>query len=158
MNFLSIQPGIVGEAISVEATINSTNPDGVILAHGNTMCGYALYLNKGKVEFAVMDVPKPLNWNTLNVKRTVVTDPNKLPKGDVKVKAELSKKGALTLYINGEKVAKGKADGSLSIHPNGIMLVGKASVRYPKYIPIGNYEIDNVFKGTISDVTVQFGK
>jgi len=157
LNFLSVQPGIVGEAISVEATINSENENGVILCHGNTLCGYALYLNKGKLEFAIMDVPAPLNWNTLKAKKTIISSPNILTNSEVKVKAKLSKKGKMSLFVNGKKVAEGDAGNALSIHPNGVMLVGKASVRYPKYVPIGNYNLNDEFEGNIKDVTVQFG-
>ncbi len=31
-----------------------------------------------------MDVPKPMNWNTLKPKRTIVRAPGKLPAGTVK--------------------------------------------------------------------------
>jgi hypothetical protein len=156
--YLPVQPGIAGHSISVEATIEPENPDGVILCHGNTMAGYALYLNDGKLEFAVMDVPAPLQWCSLNPKHTVISTDDVMGMKKIKVKALMTEEGEMSIFVNGKKMAEGrKEDGPLSIHPNGAMLVGRASVRYPHYIPIGNYDINNVFKGKISDVTVKFG-
>ncbi len=157
--YLPVQPGIAGKSISVEAVVESANRDGVILCHGNTMAGYALYLNDGRLEFSVMDVPAPLQWCSLNPHKTIISTGDVSGLGKMKVRALMTDKGEMSIYVNGKKMAEGKKeDGPLSIHPNGVMLVGRASVRYPHYIPYGNYDINNVFKGEITDITVKFGE
>ena len=46
-------PKVAGQAISIRCAASSASPDGVLLAHGGSAVGYAIYLQKGELVFAV---------------------------------------------------------------------------------------------------------
>ncbi len=154
-HFRSVRPTFVDQPISVKAFIGPKITDGVILQHGGQFCGYALYVKDGKLTMAIMDVPRPLYWNRLTPKRTVIFAKAPLPDGEaLEVEGRLAKDGTVTLWANGEEIGNGKAK-TLSIHPAGIMQLGKAA---PNYAPVGDYEEPFPFGGKIESVTVAYGE
>ena len=45
-------PYVVGRDVKITAQVRSERPDGVILAHGGNVLGYALYLKDGRLHLA----------------------------------------------------------------------------------------------------------
>ena len=159
--FHAVQPSVAGHAITIRAEIEPTGGEGVIVSHAGMFAGYALYVKNRHLCMAVMDVPKPLNWNTLEPKRTIVSADAPLPEGWLKVEGRLGVDGTITLRVNGQVVATGRASGPLSIHPAGEMrlgqhpTVGKKRLGYP---PVGDFIEPFKFQGRIREVMVRFGK
>ena len=80
---------------------------GVIVTQGGAAHGYAIYLNKGKLAFAVRES---------GVLTTIVAkDP--LGDGHFLVQATLHEDGALALLVDGRQVAEGKAAGLIQQRP-----------------------------------------
>ena len=154
LKFSAVQPSLVDQPITVRATIGPKISDGVILQHGGQFCGYALYVENGKPAFAIMDIPRPLHWNSLTPAHEVLTGNHKLIPGKRhQLEARLQKNGTTILTVDGTEVARGLTQ-TLSIHPAGVMQLGAVP---DKHIPIGNYEPPFRFKGSIESVTVEFG-
>lgn len=154
LKFHAVQPDFVDQPLTVRATIGPRISDGVILQHGGQFCGYALYIENSKPTFAIMDVPRPLHWNSLTPTREVLTGNLVLTPGkSFQLEARLQKNGTTILTVDGTEVARGRAE-TLSIHPAGVMQLGAVP---DKHIPVGNYEPPFRFKGSIESVTVDFG-
>jgi len=154
LKFHAVQPDFVDQSITVRASIGPRISDGVILQHGGQFCGYALYVENGKPAFAIMDIPRPLHWNSLTPAREVLTGNLELTPGKRhQLEARLQKNGTTILTVDGTEVARGRTQ-TLSIHPAGVMQLGAVP---DKHIPIGNYEPPFRFKGSIESVTVEFG-
>jgi arylsulfatase A-like enzyme len=152
--FSSVQPTIAGKGIRIEATIGPELGDGVILSHGGQFCGYALYIQDGYLCMSVMDVPRPLQWDTLIPSRTIIRSKEPLPKqGKLNIEGRLNSDGSIVIKTNGKTVGKGKAD-TLSIHPAGMMILGNTPARH---VPVGDYPVPYPFKGDILSATVHFG-
>jgi hypothetical protein len=153
-HFRSIRPGFADQTISVTATIGPKITDGVILQHGGMFCGYSLYVKDGRLNMAVMDVPRPLQWDQLKPNRTVTTAASVLPAGRIlKLEGKLTKDGVVTLRVNDNEVGRAKP-GPLSIHPAGVMQLGRAATQY---LPVGDYDAPFPYSGAIESVTVHFG-
>jgi hypothetical protein len=157
--FLTPQPEIIGEKISIETEIVPKNVNkGVILFHGNNFCGYSIYLKDGKVEFAVKDTVEPLDPDNLKQKVTVISSKSSVSAAPCKIKAVLEKSGKMELWLDGKLEAEGDKGSALSMYPAGIMLSGKPRGFYPVYEPIGNYTLKDNFAGKIKNLTVEFGE
>ena len=142
------------QPITVKATIGPKITDGVLVQHGGQFCGYALYVKDGRLTMSIMDVPRPLYWNRLSPKRTIVTANSTLPQGQpLQVEGRLGRDGTVTLWASGKEIGRGTSK-ALSIHPAGIMQLGQAPA---KYLPVGDYAEPFRFTGTIESVTVEFG-
>ncbi len=134
-------PNPAGKPIVISAWIRPEKPDGVILAHGGNRHGYALYLRGGRLAMAAA-----IDW-----KRTIVVAPDKLPGGWVHVAGRLAKDGAVTLFLNGKRVAKGKAAGTLVTAPGDSLEVGADLVQ-----PVGDYEVPYPFGGLIDEIVLDY--
>lgn len=130
-------PEIVGKAVSIAATINSQNPNGVIIAQGGSLVGYSLYLRDGKLVFGVR-VEKKLR--ELKSERVVTGR-------EVKVQARLDKNGTRTLIVDGEKLS---ADGP-KLNPQPAMGLSTGEDQGPN---VGDYKAEK-FRGTIKDLVLE---
>jgi len=84
-----------GDAITISSWISPAAADGVILAHGGSFIGYALYLREGRLGIAIRSRPGFAS---------VETD-EPLPTGWQHVGGQLTTEGRLSLYVNGIEVA-----------------------------------------------------
>jgi arylsulfatase A-like enzyme len=134
-------PMIAGRAIAIEATINPTRPNGVIVAQGGQGMGYALYVKDGRLAMA----------GRIGGRVVEAASPNKLPAGEVKVAGRLAKDGTLSVHIAGAKVASKKSPGTIPMPADGLQ-VGADLVS-----AAGDYESPNKFSGTIKNVVVTLG-
>ncbi len=107
-------PGPHNTPITVAAWVKPAGPDGVILGHGGETWGYALHVVGGKAAFSTR----------VSDKLTTVVADRKLPDGWVHLAGQLGEKGAMTVYVNGEPVASGKAPGLLAEDPHDNLQIG----------------------------------
>lgn len=128
-------PYVVKRNVKITAHVKATTSDGVIVAQGGNVIGYALYLKGGRLTFSTRSA------NAL----TTVTAPDPFPEEGAMVGALLGSDGKLTLAIDGEEVAsaKGKAIGG---HPADGLSVGDDLSS-----PVGEYEASD-FAGEITDL------
>jgi hypothetical protein len=131
-------PMIAGRSIAIEAKINLSRPNGVIVAQGGQGTGYALYVKNGRLAMA----------GRISGRVVEVISPNKLPAGEVKVAGRLSKNGTLSVYVAGAKVASKKSPGTIPMPADGLQ-VGADLIS-----AAGDYESPNKFSGSIKDVVV----
>jgi arylsulfatase A-like enzyme len=153
--FRGVQTGIAGEAITIRARLRAEGDEGVILHHAGQFAGYALYVRNRQLRLAVMDVPQPLRWDRLEPARTIVEAFDPLPDRAVGVEGKLEVDGTITLSVDGEVVATGRAPGPLSIHPTGLLEAGQYT--RTKYQPAGDYRYSDAFPGELERVRVEFG-
>ena len=77
----------------------------------------------------------------------------KLPDGWVDLKATLSRTKEITISVNGERWATGKAVGVLSAMPGDGLQIGADTIS-----AVGDYLPENHFKGMIKDVNIEFSE
>lgn len=155
LHFRSVQPGMAGEPFTIRAEIGPDIGDGVIVQHGGMFCGYALHVADGKLALSVLDVPTPLDWDTLDPHRTTVVSDRPLPTGEaIEVSAILAADGEVVLSLGGREIGRGKAR-TLSMHPVGQLTTGEATKDYP---PAGQYKAPHQFGGALRSVVVTFGR
>jgi len=95
-------------SVTAELEIPESGANGVIIAHGGNMGGWALYTLNGKLRY---------HYNFLGLKHFDVTATSPLPAGKSQVRVEfaydgggLGKGGTVTLYVGGNKVGEGRVD------------------------------------------------
>ncbi len=132
-------PRIANRPLVISAEIDSGAGDGVIVAQGGTANGYALYVENGKLAFALRTARQI----------TVVSAPDPLDRGQLKLQAQLAQDGRVTLSVNGKQVADGAAPGLIPAQPARGLTVGSDTG------PVGNYGRPNTFPGKITRVRVQ---
>jgi arylsulfatase A-like enzyme len=133
-------PFIAGKGLDITAEIEPSGDNGVVVAQGGQSLGYAIYLEEGKLAFAVRE----------NGDLTTIVAKDSLGKGHFHVEASLGSGGALTLSVDGKPVAQGKAPGPIPKQPMGAFNVGNNGKG-----AVGDYEIPNPFDGKITNVRVQ---
>ena len=117
--------------------------NGVVLAHGGDKEGYALYLKDSVPHFATCT-----NW-----KRTVVAAKQEVPAGkSTELEVFWAKDGNIQLKVGGELVARGKSPGKLTVQPGDSVQIGADLIK-----PVGDYEVPNVFRGSISELSLNHG-
>lgn len=132
-------PRVAKRALVVSAEIEPEGPNGVILAQGGAVNGYALYLTDGKPSFALRS-KKEL---------TTVTASEPLGAGHFKIEAKLAADGAITISVDGRQVAAGHAPGLIAKQPGRGLTVGLNTQ------PVGDYPAPNPFAGKIEMAQVQ---
>jgi arylsulfatase A len=132
-------PQVAGKALELSAEIDPTGADGVIVAQGAGAQGYALYLTGGKLAFAVRE----------NKTLTTIVSKDPLGSGHFVIQATLRADGAMDLIANKTQLATGKAGGPIPIQPKAAFTVGTAGRG-----AVGEYDPSIVFKGKITNVTV----
>jgi arylsulfatase A len=130
----------VGKApLTISCTVESADKDAVIVAQGGLAVGYALTLKEGRVAWLV---------RTSRENLTTVTAPHALA-GQLQVEARLLADKTMTLHINGQKVAEGKAAALLPNQPAEEFCVG-----FDSKMTVGDYDGSKRLNGTISNLKV----
>ena len=132
-----------GKWIRVQATIEPSGPDGVIVAQGGDKSGYSLYLKEGKLVFATC-----VNW-----KRTVITSQAVVKPGRLVVEAFWSAKGEMHLKSGQQVVARGKSPGVLRSQPGDSVQIGADLVK-----PVGDYTSPFPFQGVIDEFSLNHAR
>ena len=131
-------PQIAGKRVTISAEVQAQSPEGVIVAQGGSLHGYALHLHEGKPVFTVR----------VSGHVTSISAPEPMA-GRFQVEARLDRDGALNLAVDGKTVATGKADGVIPAQPHEDFCVGFDNGR-----PVGDYNGKAHFRGTISNLKV----
>ena len=134
-------PQIAGHPLVISAEIEPVGTNGVILTQGAGRNGYALYLDGGKLAFAVR----------ISGELASIGGKEPLGKGHYRVEARLEEGGKLSLLMDGRKLAEGKASGLIDAQPGRGLSVGNAETG----AAVGEYETPNPFSGKIENVTVR---
>ncbi len=132
-------PQIANRGFTITAEVTEWS-EGVVIAQGARRFGYALFVQDGKLKFALR------NENRVRL----ITADQELPKAPVKVTATLAKDGTMTLKSADRVLATGKADGTLNAQPGEGLQVGSDA-----NVAVGNYQPPFEFKGRIGAVVVQ---
>lgn len=136
-------PSVAKTVLRIEAQIGPKIGDGVILSHGGTAHGYALFVKDGKLAWCIRR----------NGKLTTIIADEALKAGEQTVGAMLNKQGKMTITVDGKTVATGKAPGALTSQPVAGLMVGSEIGD-----SVGNYEFPNRFQGEIRMVQIRLGQ
>jgi arylsulfatase len=118
---------------------DASDKNGVLVAQGGSAHGYSLFLNDGKITFA------------LRQSGTLTTISSAAPDvGPHTASAILDASGAMALTLDGKRVAQGQAPGLLTTMPRDGLDVGADEGG-----AVGPYSAPNRFAGTIESVTVE---
>lgn len=135
-------PAIAGRDFSITTKFVADQSDGVILAQGGTAHGYTLFLQNGKLVFALRrnnQLFQAITPQTVTGAHTAL--------------ARLSNDGIMTLSLDGLVVATTKAPGTLAIMPVDGLQVGSDTGGL-----VGPYGAANQFNGAIESVVIEIAK
>jgi arylsulfatase A len=136
----SSAPAISGNAFTVNASVAGDNLSGVIVAHGGSAAGYALYAKDGKIIFAYRSSGDAITRVAAPAAAGAIT-------------ATVDKKGNLSLKIGGGDAVIGKASGMIKMHPMEDICIGHDNKN-----PLDAEAPAEQFNGTISAVKVMVQK
>jgi arylsulfatase A-like enzyme len=98
-------------AVTAQIEVPEGGAQGVIVAQGGAFGGWALYANKGRPAYC---------YNLFGLQRFKVEGEAAIPLGEHQVRMEfaydgggLGKGGDITLYVDGDKVAEGRVEGTV---------------------------------------------
>ena len=93
-------------SVTAEITVPASGAEGVIIAQGGNIGGWALYTKGGKLKYC---------YNLLGIQNFYAESADTLPAGDHQVRMEfeyagggLGKAGTATLFVDGQKVGEGQ--------------------------------------------------
>ena len=130
-----------GKALAIETWVKPAKPNGVILARGGHVCGYALFLRKGTPHFAIRAAEKLYT----------VAGTAALKNEWVHLAGVLSDDGRAELYVEGKRVGSGRA-ALIPSEPRQEMGLGADGGS-----EVGDYPKTYGFKGLIDDVRIYHG-
>jgi len=133
-------PNVANHGFTVSAEIEPFAANGVIVAQGGAANGYSLYLDEGKVTFALRA------GGTLSS----IVARESLPEGRHKVEAQISADGAVKLLVDGKLAGEGKAAALLKRQPREGLTVGSDGKG-----AVGEYKAPYQFSGKVENVSVQ---
>lgn len=133
-------PKISGHAFTLSARITAEKNTGVLAAQGGARHGYALYLQDGKLIFALRR----------DAKLTTASAPAPPLHKAVEVEATLEKTGKLTVTVDGRQAATAQASGVIAEHPGDPFSIGS-----DVQSPVGSYTAPYPFQGTVEQVRIQ---
>jgi arylsulfatase A len=131
-------PDIEDKPLTITCEVEAKSSNGVIVAQGGISVGYAVYLRDGQLKFTVRE------------DRTSVTiTASETPASAFKLEARLARDGAMTLAIDGRRVAQGKSSGLILRQPMEDFCVG-----HDNRMAVGDYAAPARFSGTIKNLKV----
>ena len=133
-------PFIAEKPLEISAQIEPAGTDGMIVAQGAGARGYALYLTRGKLAFAVRK----------SSELTTIVAKEPLGQGHFLVQAALHEDGALALLVDGKQVAQGKISGPIQQQPRAGFTVGSGGAGV-----VGDNDAPGPFHGKITNVRVK---
>ncbi|MDI1319916.1 MAG: sulfatase-like hydrolase/transferase, partial [bacterium] len=137
--------------ITAYVTIPTAGADGVLLAHGGSACGYALFLKNSRPTYT---------YNFFRNEVTTVTAPDPLPPGPASIQVHfiysgggLGKGATVELSINGRKVAAGWLPRTVPVAFSfeETMDIGEDSAS-----PVGDYRSPFKFTGGLDRVELAY--
>ncbi|HLA17182.1 MAG TPA: arylsulfatase [Candidatus Limnocylindrales bacterium] len=141
-------------SLTAQVRVPESGANGVIMAQGGAFAGWSLYAKDGRPIYC---------YNMLGLRRFKVEGESAIPPGEHQVRMEfaydgggLGKGGAVTLYIDGDKVGQGRVEGTV---PMTFGIDDGADVGRDLGLPVSDdYSGDgSVFSGTIHWVQIDLG-
>jgi arylsulfatase A-like enzyme len=132
-------PAVAQRGFRITAKIDAQKPSGVIVAQGGIVHGYALYMHEGKLTFLVRAGGDAYPISTTSE-----------VKGSHVIVAQLKSDGTMSLTVDGQSAAEGKAASTLTKMPLDGLDVGTDDGGL-----VGDYAEQNEFGGTIESVTIE---
>jgi arylsulfatase A len=133
-------PQVTNGGFTITCTVETLQPDVVIVAHGGASAGYALHLRGGHVVFTLR--------HGADAEFAEIVSPDKIA-GSTKLVAELAADKSLRLSVNGKEVATGKAKSFITRQPAEDFCLGHDSK-----VPVADYQGKAAFKGSIGELTI----
>jgi len=130
-----------GKPLTVEAWINSTRPEGVIISRGGPAEGWALGLQSGKPTFSLR----------VGGELTKVTGPRRIVGEWHHVAGVLTEDKKLRVYVDGKLAAEVNAPSLIKTDPKQPMAIGADEGG-----AVGDYQSPSGFTGLIDEVRVTF--
>ena len=130
-----------GKAITVEAWMTTTNPNGVIVARGGPAEGFALTLETGKPTFHVR----------AGSELSTISGPKRIVGGWHHIVGVITEGKDMRLYVDGERVGEGKASSLLTKDPAQGLEIGDDIGG-----SVGEYKSPFQFVGIIDEVRLYF--
>ncbi|MEX2214907.1 MAG: PQQ-binding-like beta-propeller repeat protein [Phycisphaeraceae bacterium] len=140
-NSKSLDPA--GKAIAVEAWVKAEGPNGVILARGGPLNGYALILQQGKPQWLVRSDSKLYK---------AASDKGRIVNQWTHLVGVLTKDGKAELYVNGELAVRIDAV-LIAAEPKQTMEIGDDAGS-----TVGEYTTPLPFAGLIDEVNIYHGE
>jgi arylsulfatase A-like enzyme len=125
--------------ITLEAIPEPGSPNGVLAAHGGDWHGYSVFVQDGSLKFAIRHNRVP---STIQAK-------TKAPDEPFHVRAVLDLDGRMKLFLDGMKVAEGKADGPITTQPNDGPSIGSDLAT-----GVANYQTPFTYPGKVNNVRI----
>lgn len=133
-------PDVANKPLDVHCrAVPGNQSDGVLLAQGGQVHGYAIYVQDTKACFSVR----------INQALTTITSASPAPNSAFNIRATLAADGAMSLHINDVSVASGSAGSLLTTQP-GVQL----SLGHDTRAPVGPYGLPFAYPGTLLSATV----
>lgn len=135
-------PAVAGRSFTITTKFDAARTDGVIVAQGGTAHGYSLFMQGGKLIFALRrgnQLFKAVTTQAITGAHTAI--------------ARLAADGTMTLTVDGALASTTKTPGPLTIMPTDGLTVGSDTGGL-----VADYGADNKFGGTIESVVIEVDK
>jgi arylsulfatase A-like enzyme len=136
----SAAPQIAGGPFTVACTVETEQADAILVAHGGLAAGYALHLRGGRVVFAV----RHGSGDGL----AEIVSPETI-RGRTEIAATLSADRTMSLSVNGQTVATGKATSFIPRQPQEDLCLG-----HDNQNPVAAYSGKAPFQGRITALKI----
>ena len=133
-------PQVGGKPFTITCTVETTQRDTIVLAHGGLSTGYALHLKGGRVAFLVR--------TGAGAEFTEIVAPAEFP-GNARLTATLATDGTMTLKVGDQPAVSGKAGKLLTRQPAEDFSLG-----HDNGMPVASYTGKGPFQGSITGVKV----
>lgn len=129
-------PQVFGRPFTISCVIETNQEDAIILAHGGSVVGYSLFLQEGRVVFAMNSGGKETLIDAMPAQ------------GTVQITASLSKDGRLTLQLGDQPAVSKTGSRLLNRQPQEDFCLGHDNGN-----PAVKYQTTNRFEGRITDLS-----
>lgn len=133
-------PQIANSGFTLSCTVETTQPDAILIAHGGLSAGYALHLRAGHVVFTVR--------YGAGESFTEVASPGVIT-GSTRITASLAKDRTMTLTVNDQVVATARAGNLIGRQPQEDFCVGFDNAK-----PVTACKTKGKFEGRISALQI----
>ena len=133
-------PQVARKAFTISCTVETTQRDAILLAHGGLSAGYALYLKAGRVAFLV----RTGSGDAF----TEISAPTEIT-GRTRITAVLATDATMTLTVNDQPPVTGKAASLIERQPQEDFCLGHDNGK-----PVAAYSGKAPFKGSITELKI----
>ena len=132
-------PDVEKKPFSIQCEVDAKGASGVIVSHGGSAIGYALYVKEQRAVFAIR-----------HGKEITRATSGPLPEGKVKIEASLGEGGAMSLQVGGSEPATAKAPGLLGKQPSEDFDLG-----FDAKNTVDDYDGMHKFTGSILNLVIE---